>query len=163
MRVAEVLVCKYSELNDEAKQRAKDWYLQGMEYPFHQENIESIKAFCGHFGVTLKDWSIGGRGEYLKTDADNSNFRGFTMEDAKKLAEMGYLPKSGTWLDCTMIQSFFEDFKRTGGDALYSFKQALESALQAINRDIEYHYSDESVEEMMEINDYEFDEDGRRF
>jgi hypothetical protein len=163
MRVAEVLVCKYSELNDEAKQRARDWYLQGMEYPFHQENIDSIKAFCEHFGVTLKDWSIGGRGEHLTTDAENRHFRGFTMEDAKKLAEMGYLPKSGMWLDCTMIQSFFEDFKRTGGDALYSFKQALESALQAINRDIEYHYSDEAVEEMMEVNDYEFDEDGRRF
>jgi hypothetical protein len=61
-----------------------------------------------------------------------------------------------------MIQSFFEDFKKTG-DALYSFKQALESALSDINRDIEYQYSDECIEEMMEANDYEFDEDGRKF
>lgn len=162
MRVAEVLVCKYSELNDQAKKRAKDWYLDGLEYPFHQENIDSIKAFCEHFGATLKDWSIGGRGEYLKTDAENHNFRGFTMADAIKLSAMGYFPKSGTWLDCTMIQSFFEDFKKTG-DALYSFKQALESALIAINRDIEYHYSDEAIEEMMDINEYEFDEDGGKF
>ncbi len=162
MRVAEVLVCKYSELNDQAKQRAKEWYINGMEYPFHQENIDSIKAFCGHFGATLKDWSIGGRGEYLKTDAENYHFRGFNMEDAKKLVLMGYFPKSGTWLDCTLIQSFFNDFKKTG-DALYAFNQALETALQAINRDIEYQYSDEAVAEMMEANDYEFDEDGRRF
>ena len=162
MRVAEVLVCKYSELNDQAKQRAKEWYINGMEYPFHQENIDSIKAFCGYFGATLKDWSIGGRGEYLKTDAKNHHFRGYTMADAKKLAETGYLPKSGMWLDCTLIQSFFEDFKKTG-DALYAFNQALETALKAINQDIEYQYSDEAVAEMMEANDYEFDEDGRRF
>jgi hypothetical protein len=162
MRVAEVLVCKYSELNDKAKQRAKDWYCEVMDYPFHQENIGSIKAFCEHFGVDLKDWAIGGRGEYLKTNAENHHFRGFTMEDAKKLALMGYFPKSGTWLDCSMIESFFEDFKKTG-DALYSFKQALESALIDINRDIEAQYSDETIEEMMEVNDYEFDEDGRRF
>ena len=162
MRVAEVLVCKYSELDDKAKQRAKDWYCEGMDYPFHKENIESIQAFCGHFGAELKDWSIGGRGEYLKTDADSSTFRGFTLADAKKLVEMGYLPKSGTWLDCTMIQSFFEDFKKTG-DAFYAFNMALESALIAINRDIEYQYSDECIEEMMDANDYEFDEDGRRF
>lgn len=162
MRVAEVLVCKYSELNDQARERAKGWYLEGMEYPFHQENIVSINAFCEHFGATLKDWSIGGRGEYLKTNAENHHFRGFTLADAKELADAGYFPKSGTWLDGTMIQSFFEDFKKTG-DALYAFNQALESALQAINRDIEYHYSDEAVAEMMEVNDYEFDEDGRRF
>jgi hypothetical protein len=162
MRVAEVLVCKYSELNDQAKQRAREWYLTGMEYPFHQENIDSIKAFCGHFGATLKDWSIGGRGEYLKTDAENHHFRGYTMADAKKLAETGYFPDSGMWLDCTLIQAFFEDFKKTG-DALYAFNQALETALIAINRDIDYHYSDEAVAEMMEANDYEFDEDGGRF
>jgi len=162
MRISEVLVCRYSELDDKAKQRAKEWYLNGMEYPFHKENIDSIKAFCGHFGAELKDWSIGGRGEYLKTDAENHHFRGFTMEDAKKLAEMGYLPKSGTWLDGTMIQSFFEEFKKTG-DAMYAFHQALETALRAINQDIEYQYSDEAVEEMMEINAYEFDENGRIF
>jgi hypothetical protein len=39
----------------------------------------------------------------------------------------------------------------------------LESALIDINRDIEAHYSDETIEEMMEVNNYEFDEDGRRF
>jgi hypothetical protein len=84
------------------------------------------------------------------------------LEDAKKLAKTGYLPKSGMWLDCTMIQSFFEEFKKTG-DAMYAFHQALETALRAINQDIEYQYSDEAVEEMMEINAYEFDENGRIF
>jgi hypothetical protein len=162
MRVAELSIYKYSELDGKAKQRAKDWYINGMDYPWHQENIDSIKAFCDHFGITLKDWAIGGRGEFLKTNVENHHFRGFTLEDAKKLAKTGYLPKSGMWLDCTMIQSFFEEFKKTG-DAMYAFHQALETALRAINQDIEYQYSDEAVEEMMEINAYEFDENGRIF
>jgi hypothetical protein len=46
---------------------------------------------------------------------------------------------------------------------MYAFHQALETALRAINQDIEYQYSDEAVEEMMEINAYEFDENGRIF
>jgi hypothetical protein len=162
MRIVEEKVYQFEELEDEAKEKARDWWREVADYPFYDENIKAIKEFCAHFGVTLKDWSIGGRGEYLKTNAENHHFRGFTMEDAKKLALMGYFPKSGTWLDCSMIESFFEDFKKTG-DALYSFKQALESALIDINRDIEAHYSDETIEEMMEVNDYEFDEDGRRF
>jgi hypothetical protein len=61
-----------------------------------------------------------------------------------------------------MIRSFYEDFKKTG-DSLYSFQQALESALHAITEDIDYQFSDEAVDEMLVINQYEFTEDGKRY
>ena len=61
-----------------------------------------------------------------------------------------------------MIHSFYEDFKKTG-DALYAFQQALESALSAITKDIDYQYSNEAVDEMLIINEYEFTEDGKRY
>jgi hypothetical protein len=162
MRIVEEKIYQFEELEDEAKERAREWWRDVADYPFHDENIKSIKEFCAHFGVTLKDWSIGGRGEYLKTDAEGSHFRGYTLAKAKQLNDKGYFPESGMWLDCTMIQSFYEDFKKTG-DALYAFQQALETALHAINSDIEYQYSDEAVDEMLIINEYEFTETGKRY
>lgn len=162
MRIVEEKIYTYEELSESAKERARRWWIDGADYPFHDENLQAIREFCDFFNVDLKDWSIGGRGEYLKTTAENHHFRGFTLEHGKKLKEMGYFPKSGTWLDCVMIESFYENFKKTG-DALYSFKQALESALVAINRDIEYQFSDESAEEMIICNEYEFTADGKRY
>ena len=162
MRIVEEKVFLFDELSDNAKETARQWWREVSDYPFHDENIKSITAFCEHFGVILKDWAIGGRGEHLSTNAENSHFRGFTLADAKLLNDKGYFQDSGMWLDCTLIQSFYEDFKKTG-DALYSFKQALESALHAISSDIEYQYSDESVDENITINDYEFTEDGKRY
>lgn len=162
MRVVEEKIYQFEELEDEAKERAREWWRGVADYPFHDENIKSIKEFCAHFGVTLKDWAIYGRGEHLTTNAENCHFRGYTLADSKALSTRGYFPDSGLWLDGTMIQSFYEDFKKTG-DALYSFQQALESALRAITEDIDYQFSDEAVDEMLIINEYEFTETGKRY
>jgi hypothetical protein len=162
MRIVEEKIYQFEELEDSAKESARDWWRGVVDYPYHGENITSIKAFCEHFGVTLKDWAIYGRGEHLTINAENCHFRGYTLENAKELSNRGYFPESGLWLDGIMIQSFYEDFKKTG-DALYSFKQALETALKAISDDIDYQYSDEAVDEMLTINEYEFTEDGKRY
>jgi hypothetical protein len=162
MRTIEETLYQFEELDESAKDTARNWWREIADYPFHDENIVSIKAFCGHFGVTLKDWSIYGRGEHLTTNAENCHFRGITLADAKKLSEQGYFPESGLWLDGSMIQSFYENFKRTG-DSLYAFQQALETALCDITKDIEYQFSDEAIDEMLTINEYEFTEDGKRY
>jgi len=162
MRIVEEKIYLFEELEDIAKESARDWWRNFADYPFHDDNIKSIKAFCGHFGITLKDWAIYGRGEHLTTNAENCHFRGFTLAKAKELADKGYFPESGLWLDGTMIHSFYEDFKKTG-DALYAFQQALESALYAITQDIDYQYSNEAVDEMLIINEYEFTENGKRY
>jgi hypothetical protein len=162
MRTEQVAVYQFDELPEGAKDSARAWFREVSDYPFHDDNIKSIKAFCGHFGVTLKDWAIYGRGEHLTTNAENCHFRGFTLADAKDLNEKGYFPESGLWLDGVMISGFFEDFKRTG-DALSAFLYALECALRAITEDIDYQFSDEAVDEMLIVNEYEFDEDGRRW
>jgi hypothetical protein len=162
MRTEQVAVYQFDELPEGAKDSARAWFREVADYPHHHDNIKSIKAFCGHFGVTLKDWSIYGRGEHLTTNAENCHFRGFTLADAKDLNEKGYFPESGLWLDGVMISGFFEDFKWTG-DALSAFLYALECALRAITEDIDYQFSDEAIDEMLIINEYEFDEDGRRW
>jgi len=162
MRTIEQTIYQFDELDESAKDTARDWWRNAMDYPFHDENIKSIKEFCDHFGVTLRDWAIYGRGEHLTTNAENCHFRGFTLAKAKELSDRGYFPDSGLWLDGTMIDSFYENFKKTG-DPLYAFKQALECALAAITADIDYQFSDEAIDEMLTINEYEFTENGNRY
>ena len=69
---------------------------------------------------------------------------------------------TGYCLDCDLWYEFHDQFKRTG-DAKYSFDQALEAAICAINRDIEYQFSDEAVDESLIANEYRFTNEGKFF
>ena len=157
MEVIEVEIYTFEELSDEAKERARDWWRKDLDYPWFSESIDSIRAFANHFGVTLKDWQIGGGGgrDYIHTDATSANFRGVRLADIDK----DYMP-TGYCLDCDLWGEFYQEFKRTG-DAKYAFEQAMEHAIWKIQQDIDYQYSDESVDESLTINDYKFTADGR--
>jgi hypothetical protein len=159
MRVLTVEAFRFQDLEDEAKERAREWYRDGLDYPWFSESIDSIRAFVKHFGASLMDWEIGGvsGGDYIKTDATNANFRGVKLADI----DPDFMP-TGYCLDADLWGSFHEDFKKTG-DAKYAFEQALEAALYAIRRDMDYHYSDEAVDESLRFNEYEFNSNGSIF
>lgn len=157
MEVIEVEIYTFEELNEKARERARSWYRDGLDYPWWSEAVDSIRAFAKHFGATVTDYSLGsgcGR-DYIKTDATNANFRGVKLADINR----EYMP-TGYCLDCDLWYEFYDQFKKTG-DAKYAFDQALEEAICAIQRDIDYQYSDESVDEALTINDYKFTGDGR--
>lgn len=157
MRTVELEVVYFNELSDSAKDKARDWYREGSEFPFFDEYLASIRAFCEKFNVTLKDWEIGySRSAHLTTDAQTSNFRGYKLKDAKKLAGHGLTGFCGD----EIAEHFYAEFKESG-DAFYSFQQALEQMLITIQRDVEGYYSDESIDEMLEINGYEFYPNGK--
>ena len=157
MEVIELEIYTFEELDEQARENARAWYRDGLDYPWFSESIDSIRAFADHFGVTLKDWSLGsgcGR-DYIHTDATNGNFRGIKLSDIdRESTPTGYCLDSDLWYE------FYDQFKRTG-DAKYSFEQALEAAICAIQRDIDYFYSDESVNDHLTINNYKFTKEGR--
>ena len=157
MEVIEVEIYTFEELDNEAKETAREWYRDGLSYPWFSESIDSIKTFCEHFGVTLKDWQIGGGSgrDYIKTDASNEHFRGIKLSSVNR----EYMP-TGYCLDADLWHEFHNVFKTTG-DAKYAFEQALEEAICVIQRDIDYQYSDESVDENLRINEYQFTKDGK--
>ena len=157
MKIIRVGIYSFEELEDEAKERAREWYRNGLDYPWFSESIDSIRAFAKHFGVSLMDWEIGGGRNYIKTDATNANFRGVRLDSINR----DHMP-TGYCLDADLWESFYDEFKKTG-DAKHAFEQALEAALCAVQRDIEYHYSDEAVDESLRINEYEFNSNGSIF
>jgi hypothetical protein len=157
MRVLTVEAFRFQDLEDEAKERAREWYRNGLDYPWFSESIDSIRAFAKHFGVSLMDWEIGGGRNYIKTDATNANFRGVRLDAINR----DYMP-TGYCLDADLWETFYDEFKKTG-DAKHAFEQALEAALCAVQRDIEYQYSNEAVDESLRFNEYEFNSNGSIF
>ena len=156
MGIIKTKVYKFEELNDKAKEKAREWYKDGSEYPWYEESKESIKAFCDEFGVTVKDYSYGPWSYgYIKTDAENANFRGFKLKsfDREKMP-------TGYGLDSTLRYTFADNFRELG--ALKAFERALDAAVRDITEDAEFYYSNEVVDEMIIANEYEFTEDGRR-
>lgn len=156
MRTIEQTIYTFDELNDDAKERARAWYREDLDYPWFGEVMDSLKDFCSEFGVKVLDYSMGEtRNEYIKTDATNANFRGLKVKGFDREA----MP-TGFLFDSELRYTFADEFKRTG-DALYAFQQALEQLLLAVRKDIEHQYSDECVDDMLIANEYEFTEEGK--
>jgi hypothetical protein len=156
MEIKKIKVFSYGELSDSSKVRAKANFLEHDEYPYFSDAMASITAFVEHFHGRILDYSIGGEvyRSYVKTTLDHSFFRGNKLKDIDR----DYMP-TGYCLDCTLWITMHDEWKKTG-DAFYAFQQAIEAALCDVAGDVEYHYSDEYVNEMMEINEYQFTENG---
>ena len=155
MRIIEKQIFTFDELSDSAKERAREWYRRGLEYPWWDEVKGSLNGFCDEFGIKVLDYSMGdSRRAFVKTDASPSNFRGLKLSNFDREA----MP-SGFCFDCALRYSFADEWKKTG-DAFHAFKIALESFLREVENDVDYQYSDEAVDESIEANGYEFDEFG---
>jgi len=55
--------------------------------------------------------------------------------------------------------TFYDEFEKTG-DAKTAFNEALHAGFKAWRDDLEYQLDDESIDEFLTINEYEFDEYG---
>ena len=154
MRTISVTLYKFNELPTErAKECARAWWRDGLDFSWQTESKESIDAFCGHFGARLFDWEICAFGSYsFKLDAPPSLFRGVKLKDIRRDA----MP-TGYCLDCSLWFTFYDTFKATGC-ANKAFQAAIEAGFRDWRADMENQLEDEQVDEM--LNEYEFDENG---
>jgi len=156
MRTIELEVVKFEELSDSAKQNARDWFRQGNDYFWWGDSLKSIEKFCSEFGVKIKKYEVGTCSySYMDTNADNSHFRGLKLKDFKREdTPTGYI------LDCTLWETFYDTWKDTGS-ALKAFNEAIDASIKDIVKDMEYQDSEESVDEMLIVNGYEFYPNGK--
>lgn len=158
MRVIEKEIYTYAELSDKAKANAREWF-SSRGYTWIDEGVDSIKAFCKHYNVTLKDYSLSPYCySYITTDANNQHFRGVTLKQVE--AEKDLTP-TGYCVDSDLFVTMFESMRDNGGNALAAFNDAIEAGKKSLLADMEYQDSEEHIAEMMEINGYEFDDSGR--
>ena len=156
MRTIEKTVFTYAELSDSAKQTAKEWFSSG-GYTWVDEGIDSIRAFCRALSLPDKlDYELSPYcHSYIDSDVTPAYFRGLKLKDIDRNA----MP-TGYCLDCDLFYTFYDTFKETG-NAYGAFIAALDAAKKSIIADMEYQDSDEYIAEMMDVNGYEFDENGR--
>lgn len=150
-------VYTFEELPTEgAKERARAWWRDGIDFSWSEESLHSIKVFCGQFRVSLLTWSVGPYAPVdYRTDRDNANFRGLKLRD---LTRENY--PTGYCVDADLSVAFFDHFKATG-DAMAAFDHALHAGFTSWRDDMEWQLSDEAIDECLIGNEYEFDEDGQ--
>jgi hypothetical protein len=155
MEVVELQIFQFNELDEKAKWKAREWYCSTSDYPWYDEAKDSLKAFCDHFRVSLRDWSLGDNQGYVKTDAEQRHFRGVKLSEQDRDA----MP-TGLWLDCELFAHFYDEFKRTG-DAKGAFDDAIHNFVKAVARDVDNYYSEECIADTMEANEWTFTKEGK--
>lgn len=160
MRQETINIYTFDELSDHAKDKAREWFKGASDYWGVDDGIDSIKAFCNHYGVKVTDYELSTCSySYIDTDIENRHLRGVTLKQVEK--EKDLMP-TGYCVDCDLFITMYESMRDNGGNALQAFKDAVEAGKKSIISDMEYQESDEYADETIEANGYEFLENGAR-
>ncbi|NDB68930.1 MAG: hypothetical protein EB015_13165 [Methylocystaceae bacterium] len=154
MRQELINVYKFEELSEKTQEKIlNNWRQNSCED--YSDELSSIQAYCDFFNVKLINYEIGGyRPLYYKTNANNENFRGRKLKDFNP----DYMP-TGLYIDCDLWGSFYKHFEKTG-DCKGAFDHGLWAGFKALETEIEERDSDEYIKNCIEINEYEFYDDG---
>lgn len=166
-----VTVFKFSELSDDAKERAKNDHCAAMGYAWADESLTSIKALAEHFGGQMNDWSI----DWFNSAHSSAKFdmpELSVKEIRELLKELGSYNRrtlkghgdcklTGFCHDESAIDGFRIAFIRDKERDLDELmRAAFESWLSAVQADAEAEYSDEQFSEMADANGYTYRENG---
>ena len=209
MRVIETTIYRFSELSEEAKEKAIDKWRDNSQglFSWKNEASDTLNAFCKIFDVKyntidyletyrnkyrinlpdeVKNLSGIRLAAYLWNNYKNELYKGkfYSVRSDKimnhnrvksKVLSNGKIFNAyysaitlehscvltGMCYDDNILDPIYEFMKRpynTGIDELIN--DCISSFCKAVASDIEYEYSDKCIIETIEINDYEFTENG---
>ncbi len=151
-----IAIYSFDELSDDAKENARQWARSTWDFAWMDESIDSIKSFCDHFGVKLTNYQIGAHCSFdYETDAENRHFRGLKLSQFNR----DFMP-TGYCLDCSLWQTFVDEFKKTSSAKL-AFDRALWQGFFDWRSDLNSQLSDEYIDEHIVINEYRFFDNGK--
>lgn len=155
MQKIEIQVFRFDELADKAKEKARADFRATWEYPWFNENMASLKAFVGFFGGHVLTWSLGDFHGFVKTDLESSSFEGLSKVNlSRDHMPTGYIADSYLW------EEFYDTFHLGGYEA---FQMAIEAFIRFVARDVEDFYTDESIDDTLIMNEYDYLPDGSVF
>lgn len=174
MKTTTINLYKLNELPEDVQEKVISNWRYNDEFYNGQEIVESLKAFCDYFGIKLKDYSLGGRGEYIHIDSSLDP----DIEDMEYIRLYKYLVNnynlqdiadrcliSGMCYDYDLLKPLLDFTKRPvkGYNLDDLFKLCIESIISVYNEELDYWYSEESIKEDIEANDYDFTENGELY
>jgi hypothetical protein len=190
MKTIEVKIFAFSELNEQAKEKAieqvREMYYEHNDFarwaiddcalfePKHQE-LEQL------FGKDYKFPLIENTRKNIYFDTDRNSY--LDCEDAMIVTndkhfltwlgipedfqdEIQYRIHTPSGRNNSTTIDFYEypsEFGDVIDDAVEKFDKHVSDCLQRIERDIDYRFTDEAIIEDIEANEYEFLEDGTRY
>lgn len=166
-------VYKFEELSDRAKERARDWYRDGLEYHWADDNIDSLREWADWFYVKIRSYSLGGSDNRyqqvkfeLNIDDNVAGLRGVRLwkwfQNQCVLPDLsGTYPFTGYCFDEVLLDPI-RDFLNRPWDTDYEelMQDCIDKFTKSYANDVDHQYSDEAVDESIILNEYEFDENG---
>jgi hypothetical protein len=168
-RTIRTKVYQFNELNDNAKEKAIEWFKNSFDDSFAWDDIKEDAAQIGLKLITLDDRRknegefILSANEVAQNIFNNHGQHCETYKTAQNFMEE-WQPVFGNYMDETSEEyesAESEDKLREIEDSF--LESLLEDYRIMYNNQIEYEYSDEFAKENIEANEYEFTADGRRF
>lgn len=190
MRQEIINILKFEELNDGAKEKARDWYRGTMDLDYEHENDYLVEYFAEQLeelGYSVPDKS--NKGWWVTWDQyQNVNLRTVYTDELGKIAERVLDAKKyrrfmriigaadinthGSGKDITIeLSSYYDDdYPKTSGilqdleNTIIKELQSMEWKFQKqIRESHEYLESNEHIDDMISANEYEFTEEGERW
>lgn len=197
-------VYKYNELSNSAKEKVKEWYLQGQEpFIFSDDCKQDLYNLFGNNDLDVQ-YSLGycqgdGFNIYGKIDAENifnclekhnggtqlAKFENVLTEKEKKTIlhyaeECGEIELPMNSRYCYSLADYIDiaedweyklvDYKNLNTEVIKKFEKLVRDIFRTLCRSYEkwgyeyfYEISEEDLEEMCEVNEWEFLEDGTIF
>ena len=170
-------VYKFEELSEEAKEKAIEHFRDNVvDFPWSDEYIEGMKAFAEFFNISLGRWSVGGRGECVPFEL-SEEMEALSGRKLKRYLKENYLERknkhghkpldgqcffTGFCGDEDLLDPMRKFFKYPGKiEAKELFEDCFNAWIKAYNADRDYQYTDKSIIETIQENDYDFLENGK--
>ena len=172
MRTIETTVYTFSELSDEAKEKALENNACTAELFWSNEYLDSIKKACEYFDIELKyysiDWSNSNLCSFKISEHENSELSGvrlfkYLINRYKANEILDNCEFTGFCADCDFMDEIKKFLKKpckhTNLQEL--LESCVESVISAGCKDYEYQLSEEGFAGHCEANGYEFTEEGK--
>lgn len=191
MRTEQVNIYLYSELSDEAKEKARDWYLDGEDFSWITEEArETLDKFCEIFPVEWEriDWECPAHSYWkirIPEYAEELTGQRLATYIYNNYAQYIFKPKlyyknkkeryskiqvtdgcilTGVCYDMDILMPIYDFLnKPTNIDFRTLLNDCIYSLCHSVSSEIEYHKSEEGITDIMEANEYEFTFDGKRY
>lgn len=175
MREITTTIYEYDELDEDAKEKARQWYLTiGLDYEWWDAACEEIKTIAALFGLVIDDiWSTGfyhqGQGSsfdgtYAYKPGCLQAVQSYAPEDTKLhtiVTELVDIQKRHNYKLSTHIKSRRETAIDVDEDALAEPLEAFNDWIfERLRDEYEYLTSDDQIAEAIRANSYEFTKTG---
>jgi hypothetical protein len=164
LEVSEIKLFSFSELSDEAKEKAiEHWRDIERDFAWAGEWQDSLDEFCKVFPIEWAEWDIyHGISYKMICDDEISELSDVRLSIYLQNYDIGDdCPFTGFCGDEDILEPM-RDFLKKPDDRDFEslLYECLQSWLSGMRKDYEYQLSDEYISETLEINEYDFNENG---